>query len=692
MKERGVKPHPTQRLDLVPESPGVYLMKDAEGSVIYVGKAINLRNRLRSYFGPHPKGTRKVLAMIDHVADFDFVLCANELEALVLESSLIKQYQPFYNILLKDDHDYPYFRVTLNEAYPRLLKAYRVGPDAALGAKYYGPYLHGDLNRALATLHRIFPLKTCARVFPRDIGKGRPCLNYYIHRCVGPCLGQVSEQAYRQVIQQVCDFLEGRYQDLFEQLKAEMAQAAQQQDYEAAAVIRDRLQALEQLIAQQQRIVIHSDEALDVLGLVGNHQEICLQKLEVRQSKITGTGTFFLEGTEADIPAALKDFFLQHYQDASRIPDQILIPAWGLGVSQRTDRTPPPLERSAPGSTERSAERSAPGSTEGSAPSEPLAHTQEADGEAPVFDRETLAQWLTQLRGKKVQIHVPQRGEKHQLLLMAQQTAQEALTRRTRLGHRSETQREQALALLQDLAGLSALPQRIEAYDVSNYGEIDQVCAMTVFERGLPLRKAYRTFHLQQQTQRDDYEAMTEALTRRMAHLNDPDFGAPPDLILLDGGKGHVNTIQRQLALTGYRGRILGLVKDRKHRTRGLVLPDGRIVELSQALKSENEPNDGFDLEASQRLTLLRLLTTIQDETHRRAIQASRSRHHKRQMTYRLESIPGIGPQKRKQLLHHFKTIQAIQQAEVAALAAAPGISEKLAQAIYQHFHPEESL
>lgn len=622
------------RLDLVPESPGVYLMKNTEGSVIYVGKAINLRNRLRSYFGPHPKGTRKVLAMIDQIADFQFVLCQNELEALVLESSLIKQYQPFYNVLLKDDHDYPYVRVTLQEAYPRITKAYRIGPDSKEGARYYGPYLNGDLNRALRSLHQIFPLKTCRRVFPRDIGKERPCLQYYIHRCIGPCLGSVREEDYRAVIEQVCSYFEGRYPQLLQDLRNKMQEQAARREYEQAACTRDRIQALEQLLAQNQNIVLSYHQDMDVLALCANNQEICLQKLEVRNQKISGTGTFFLEGTEEDRVQALYSFCLQHYQQG-RIPSWILLDSSWEGWEE---------ERA-------------------------------------------LTNWLSELAERKVELRFPKRGTLVRLLEMASQTATEALRRRMLLGGRMEEQRVEACKLLQTICALETQPRWMEAYDISNNGTEDLTGAMTVFHGGIPQKARYRTFHIRNQEGQDDYLAMRTVLQRRLEHWDEEEFAHQPDLILVDGGLGHVHTIEALFRERNLQIPVVGMVKDDRHRTRGLALADGRIVELRQGI--DGTARDGFALSREERLALLRLLTAMQDETHRRALAANQSRKKKRMMRYRLEEIPGIGPARRKALLTAFGSIRGVEQASVAELVEKAHLAEPVAEAVFAHFHSQ---
>ena len=363
------------RLDLVPRSPGVYLMKDAAGSIIYVGKAVNLRNRLRSYFTANPQGTAKVVAMIARIADFETFLCDSELEALVLESTLIKKHMPHYNILLRDDRDYPYIRVTMNETYPRILKAFRIGEDRRQGARYYGPYLAGDVFHALEALRAVFPLKTCHRVLPRDIGKDRPCLNYYIGRCIGPCQGDVPASAYREVMERICLFLEGRYNGLFDQMRHDMEQASDEMRYEAAALLRDRKQALDRLM-NRQKVVTNRPEDRDVLGLAGNGSEFCLKKMEIRQGRLVGAATFFWDDTGQQSAELLSAFLVQHYPDAAVIPPEVFVP-----------------------------------------------ETLPDDG--------MLNSFLHNLRNGRFQLKYPSRGQGRELLAMAANNAEEALRRHT---------------------------------------------------------------------------------------------------------------------------------------------------------------------------------------------------------------------------------------------------------------------
>lgn len=624
------------RLEHVPLKPGVYLMKDAAGSVIYVGKAKALRRRLRSYFGPRgPVGNAKVRAMVERVADFDFVICENELEALVLEANFIKSHRPFFNILLRDDRDYPYLRITMQEAYPRVMKAYRIGPDRAQGAEYYGPFLAGDLHHALRVIHELFPLKTCKREFPRDIGKERPCLNYHIHRCVGPCTGEVSEEAYRAVMREVCDFLEGRYSGIVLNIKRRMEEAAQGLRFEEAAGWRDRLQRLERLL-ERQVAVTEQKEDCDALALARGEGLACVVRLVLREGKVVSGTTHFMDDKgEAD--EELLSAFIGQYYGAERLPGRLLLPFTPAGE---------------------------------------------------------LADFLSAL----CKISSPKRGEKSRLIDMARNTAREALLRKQVLSGKSELARSEGLRLLGQLCGCGEQGfQRIEAYDISNLAEDDKACGMVVFEGGRPKNSAYRRFRIKTVAGQDDYASMREALARRLARSEDGRFAAAlPQLILLDGGAQHVAVIAGLLAELGLSVPLAGMVKDARHRTRGLALPGGELLELAQWAKAEGrgaQPDAGAPrrLEAHEAALVLRLLARIQDEAHRFAGRYSRKLGQKRNLRYRLEAIPGIGPKRRDALLKAFGSLRRIAAATSEELCAAvPALGARQAEAVYAHFHGAE--
>lgn len=609
---------PDVRLDLIPTEPGVYLMKDKSGFVIYVGKANNLRARLSYYFGAAPEGEPKVLAMIARIDTFDYVVTANEMEAFILEANLIKEYMPHYNILLRDDREYPYICVTFQELYPRVMKTFHIGDDVSKGALYYGPYLSGDLYHALKTLHDIFPLKTCKRVFPRDIGKERPCLNYYIGRCIAPCKGDVSATMYRAVVADVCRFLEGRYDGLLQEIKGKMLEASEGLRFEDAARWRDRFLTLERL-TKQQHVFAADKTDRDVLGYAANEAESCLIKVEVREGRAVRVVPFFFAGID-EPSAVIEAFIAQHYPVTPFIPAELVLPL-------------------------------------------------------PLADMEAPAALLSGLKGARVRLRQPKRGELLRVLAFANDNAKENLLRHTLLGGKGRSGIDETLRRLAELVGQTAGLERIEAYDVSHSAGSDRVASMVVFAGGKPQRSAYRHFKLQQGDARDDYEAMREVLSRRLKRLDDKSFGPVPDLILVDGGKGQVSAVMPLVKDLGIP--LAGMIKDRRHRTRGLVMSDGRVYELNTDDATE-------DREA--KIALWRLLTAIQDEAHRFAGRLRTLLEGKRHTKWTLESIPGVGPARRKKLMQAFGTMAEIEKASVDDLIE-KGIDKKTAEAVHRHFH-----
>lgn len=649
------------RLDLVPQNPGVYLMKDTTGSVIYAGKALNLQNRLRSYFTANPQGTPKVLAMISHIADFSYLICQSEFEALVLECNLIKEHQPHYNILLRDDKAYPYIRITMNETYPRILKAFRIGPDRKIGARYYGPFLGGGLFHALNTLRDTFPTKTCQRVLPRDIGKERPCLNYYIGRCIGPCRGDVPAEAYRQVMTDICRFLEGRYDGILQEMRLQMAKASEELRFEDAAVVRDRIASLEKLMARQE-VVSQREQDKDVIGIASNDTEHCILKLEIRCGRLIRSSVYFFPEDGSPREAVIEAYCEQHYPDAALVPPSILLPLILEGQAE-------------------------------------------------------LASFLSEIRDGKVTLRVPQRGDDTRLLKMANDNAAEALRRQTLAGTGANDLNE-ALQMLRASLDIQGTVSRIEAYDISHLQGSDQAAGMVVFQDGRPRPTLYRHFSVDEVAGADDVAALSSVVQRRLSHLQDTAFGTRPDLLLIDGGRLQVQAIVRLLAGLESPIPVAGLVKDDRHRTRGLVRPDGRIIELrrpapARQVSAPRQPAAGQSARvilrdapadecpeqpflaepasiAPEDLSLLRLLTAIQDEAHRFAGQYRKKRTMKRQTRFSLENIPGIGPSRRRALLTHFSSLKAISEAEEASISAVPDIGPAAARAVYRHFHPEK--
>ena len=611
------------RLDIVPTDPGVYLMKDASDSVIYVGKAKNLRNRLRSYFGKNPQGNAKVLAMISHVADFEYVVVGSELEALLLECNLIKRYQPHYNILLRDDKGFPYVCITMQEEYPRIMKVFR--PDKNMtGAKYYGPFLGGDLYRALQALRDIFPTKTCRKVLPRDIGKERACLNYHIGRCVGPCRGDVSAEEYRKVMENMCRFFEGKYDGILRDLEEQMQEASENLDFEKAAVYRDRLNALRAVMANQ-NVSFPRESDRDAVGFFRDAGEMCFRKLELREGRIIGSSTYFLKDEGETEDSLLEAFLMQYYPTAAEIPKEILV-------------------------------------------------------SIDLEDHDTVEQAISDMAGHKVSVHVPQRGDGARLLEMANANAKEALRRRILRVGTSQQSVETALGLLRDKLALRDIPQRIESYDISNLGNDDRCGGMVVFTDGRPDKQAYRLFKIKTVEGQDDYASMREVLLRRFSHTGDEKFAKMPDLILADGGLGQVHAIYSVLEELGLQDKVqlAGMVKDRRHRTHGLVKLDGETIDLAEDAREDEDM-----------MVLFRLITGIQNEVHRFAITYQRKLSKKRNLTYSLETIPGIGTAKRKALMKHFGSIKAISKASKEDLMEAECISEKDADAIIAHFQQE---
>ncbi|MDD4541266.1 MAG: excinuclease ABC subunit UvrC, partial [Eubacteriales bacterium] len=587
------------RLNLVPEEPGVYLMKDDTGSVIYVGKALSLRSRLSSYFTAKPDGNAKVQAMIRRIDDFEIIVCSTELEALILEANLIKEYQPRYNILLRDDKEYPYIRVSLQNAFPKVEKSFHIEEDVKEGARYFGPWLNGDINRALDALQSIFPLRSCNRDLPRDIGKQRPCLNYYIGRCLGPCNGYVSEKDYGELVADVIRFLEGRYGELTQNLKAEMEAASDALEFERAAVLREKWQALRRL-EEKQHIVDPQGGDYDAVAMERNGCDISLQKLEVRAGRVTGRVYRFAEDTGEADGNYLEVFLRSLYEQGGSIPPLILL-------------------------------------------------------SSPISNQELMGEYLSELRGGKVSLHVPQRGAKKATVDLAARNAQWSLMRHTLMGGKSAQDLELTLRTLAEYTGCTGYPQRIEAYDISSTGAEERTGAMVVFRDGRPERKSYRHFTIKSFEGIDDYRAMRELIERRLRHLQDENVDSRPDIIFIDGGLGHVNAVKDLLDDAGIA--VAGIVKDTRHRTRGLVLSDGRTIELSQAAEDEDADTRAL------RLGVLRLLTALQDEAHRFANRLRNQQENKRRLQYQIESIPGVGPARRKLLLKEFGSIKKLSQA-----------------------------
>ena len=615
------------RLDLVPQEPGVYLMKDASGCVIYVGKAKKLRNRLRSYFGDHDIPNNKVRAMVSHVADFEYVVVSTEAEALLLEANLIKRYQPHYNILLRDDKGYPYVCITMNEAFPRVMKVFRPDEEARKkGALYFGPYLNGDLFVFLKAIDAIFPLKKCARKLPRDIGKERPCLNYHIGKCLAPCNGGINADEYLKMMGNIVEFFEGRYDGITSMIREQMEKAAESYDFERASIYRDRLFALEN-ITKSQKIFMEIKRDVDAIGIYSDAGESSIRKLELRDGRVVGSSTYFVRSEGSENSELILNFLMQYYDNAPFIPETIIIPC-------------------------------------------------KLDDESSLTD---IEDYLSNLAKHKVTIKVPERGELLSLLKMAELNAREMMTRRILRGGGAGSDPNAAVHIIEKEFGIEeGSIKRIESFDISNLGNDDICSGMVVFTNGKADKQSYRLFKLKTVETQDDFASMREVLTRRFSHGKEDGF-TYPELILADGGKGQVSAILEVLTELGLDDKILlaGMFKNKRHKTAGLVFPDGREIYLDKDNLNDDE------------LVLLRFLTAVQNEVHRFAITYQRKLSKKRNLRYSLEEIDGIGPAKRKKLLSHFGTIKKISEATREELLECPSISEENADKIIEHFSKE---
>lgn len=660
-------------LALIPPKPGVYLMKDDTGQVIYVGKAKVLPNRLKSYFCAHPAGTAKVLAMIRNIADFSYILCANELEALILENNLIKEYQPKYNVLLRDDKEYPYLKITWGETYPRLLHSFHAHEAGDEASEYFGPFLPWKLKEAIQAIYQIFPMKRCRYEFPADLGKVRPCLYYHIGKCRAPCTGEVTPEAYRKDYEQIAKFLRGSYDGLIRELEKSMADAAQALAFEKAGQIRDQIKALKALMEKQSIYNVQTKANLDILGLARNQREIAVQVLAVREGRMIHTASYFLPDQEETAEEILQAVIPQIFDQRGRLDlDQ--------DGTDLLDLQEESLESSAPRPRKKN-------------PDLILGVPLDPDYEA------LLEGYLA----RKL-VH-PQRGYKKDLCEMAERNARETLLHRSLTGADSQGL-SLTLDLLAALTGLDHRPDRIEAYDIANFGASTRAASMVVFVQGKPKRSEYRHFTIQSFEGIDDYQAMAETLDRRLKNFQEKTFGftEAPDLILIDGGLGHVHKVYDLIRAALPETAVCGTKKDPKHQSSCLVFADGSELELREPFpdrladhfKSEEIYSNRLYMaedpahERAYRLSLLRLISACQDEAHRFANRLNNSLHRKKSMQFSLEDIPGIGPARRKKLLQAFKTVQKVKEATAEEIAEQTGLSMALAEQVYTHFHPKE--
>ena len=614
-------------LKKLPAKPGVYLMHDGRDEIIYVGKAISLKNRVRQYFQSSRNKTSKIEQMVERIARFEYIVTDSELEALVLECNLIKEHRPRYNTMLKDGKTYPYIKATIQEDYPRLLFSRELKKDKS---RYFGPYTNAKaVKESLDLMHKLYRIRTCSRSLPKDIGKGRPCLNYHIKQCSAPCQGYISKEEYQKNFACALEFLNGNYAPLLKELEEKMLEASESMDFEKAIEYRDALDSVKQ-VAQKQKITSYGLEDRDIIAMAKDSQDAVVQVFFVREGRLIGRDHFHLS-----IPAAeddrqiLTSFVTQFYAGTPFIPRELLV-------------------------------------------------------QFPLEDEEVISQWLSAKRGQKVRLISPKKGEKERLVELAAKNAKLVLDQDKEKIKREELRTIGAMNQIGSWLGLPGL-RRIEAFDISNTGGFSSVGSMIVYEDGKPKTSDYRKFRIQTVQGPNDYASMEEVLTRRFTHgmeeekalkekgmeLSHGSFNRFPDLIMMDGGRGQVNIALGVMEKLSLSIPVCGMVKDDNHRTRGLYYHN---VEIPIDKHSE-----GF-----------RLITRIQDEAHRFAIEYHRSLRSKTQVRSILDEIPGIGPARRKALMKHFKSQEAVREASVEELAAAPQMNRRAAEEVYKFFHGKE--
>lgn len=618
-----------EELKKLPKNPGVYMMHDANDSIIYVGKAVNLHNRVRSYFRKIVGRGPQIDKMVEQIARFEYIVTDSELEALVLENNLIKEHCPKYNTMLKDDKTYPYIKVTLGEDYPRVLFSRQMKKDKS---KYFGPYTSAAaVKDTIELLNRLYCLRTCNRVLPRDIGLDRPCLNFHIKQCLAPCQGYISKEDYRGRVNQAMDFLNGNYAPLLNDLQEKMLQASENMEFEDAIRYRDIYNSVKS-VAQKQKITDSDGEDKDIIALAKEDTDAVVQVFFVRDGKLIGREHYYMTHVSGQSKAQiLLDFVKQFYAGTPYIPKALVL-------------------------------------------------------QEEIEDIGILEKWLSARKGNRVYIQVPKIGAKEKLVELAAQNARLVLSQDK---ERIKREEGRTIGAVKEIAGWLGLePEklvRMEAFDISNISGFQNVGSMVVYEKGKPKRSDYRKFRIKTVSGPDDYACMHEVLTRRLVHgmeesreLEEKElekefgsFSRLPDLILMDGGRGQVNIALRVLEELHIHIPVCGMVKDDNHRTRGLYYNN---VEIPIDSRSE-----GF-----------KLITRIQDEAHRFAIEYHRSLRSKSQVKSVLDDIPGIGEVRRKALMRHFKSIEDIKNAEVEELLQVDGINHPQAEAIYTFFRKQE--
>ncbi len=601
-----------EELKKLPDLPGVYIMHDNIDTIIYVGKAVNLKNRVRQYFRESTKHTAKIKQMVSHISYFEYIITDSELEALVLECNLIKEHSPKYNTMLKDDKTYPFIKVTTHEAYPRVF----VSRDIKHGTgRYFGPYTSSKaVNDTIELLCKLYKIRTCNRRLPKDTGKERPCLNYHIGQCSAPCQGYIDEETYKKAIDEVIEFLNGNYAKILGNLMDSMKECVQNMQYEEAAKYRDLIGSVKQ-VAQKQKITTDDNADRDVIACASDGSDAVVQVFFIREGKLLGRDHFHMSVAQGDgVSEILSQFIKQYYGGTPYIPNVIMI-------------------------------------------------------QKEIEDVDVVAAWLTDIKKTKVKIITPKKGDKEKLVELAYKNAQNVLLQDT---ERIKNEQKKTIGAMTEIAVLIGLPEikRAEAYDISNTNGVESVGSMVVFQDGKPQKNDYRKFKIKTVKGPDDYKSMKEVLTRRFKRAieGSKGFEIYPDLIMMDGGRGQVNIALDVLKELGLSIPVCGMVKDDNHNTRGLYYNNQLI-----AIDTHSE---GF-----------KLITRIQDEAHRFAIEYHRSLRSKQQVHSILDGIEGIGPARRKSLMKHFLDIEKIRQASVEELMKVDGITKNIAQNIYRYFH-----
>ncbi len=596
----------------LPMTPGVYIMKNKQNKIIYIGKAKRLKNRVSQYFGSPTNHSIKVRKMVENVDDFDYILTDSEFEALVLEASLIKQNQPKYNILLKDDKGYSYIKIT-KEKYPKISAVLQKDDETA---DYMGPYTSSYIvKQSVDEANKIFRLPQCNKSFPRDFCKGRPCLNYHISRCMGVCTGKISQEEYSEAVSDALDFLKGDTGKIISSLKEKMNISAENLDFESATKYRDRIRAIQNMQTRQ-KVVTETGEAKDVFAIASTEKESCIMVLMFNDGRLTDSQHYFIDNENAD--ENIRESFIMQYYSSHPVPQKVLI-------------------------------------------------------DEEFESLELVEKHLSNVRGKRCYITVPQRSDNLKLINMCRENAYEKLAQK-----KGKTTTEiRVLEELKELLGLEKTPEYIESYDISHTGGEDNVAGMIVFKNGRPLKRAYRTFAIKSFVGQDDYGSMREVLSRRFNEYNKlkgeehaEGFGKMPDLILLDGGKGQVSAVKNILDEMGIDVAVFGMVKDSKHKTRAIT-------------------GDGGEIAINSLRSVFTLVSEIQEEVHRFSIGYHHKKHAKKGLELSLTKIEGIGEQKAKILLKTFKTIKAIKMASVEELEQVKGIHRELAERIYKFYNEE---